>query len=137
MLVVILFPILHTFFKPSPIFTQIRLEREAYLFFQHTEIEVQESKSYHIKSNKLHLYSDSGEKTYEQYGDKIRRRKQGEGHLAMGQFVKEVRFTPVNENVFHVSLKLEENNIEYELERWMGLKINGTDEDSEDAEEEI
>lgn len=132
LLVLLLLPIMHTFLKPKAILTQIRLEREAALFFRQTEVEVYEAFRYAVRygptpfhAHQLILYMDEGNLTYFKQGEKIIRTVSSQpygGHLEMAHFVKDFRVLPVDDRLFQISLTLADNGLEYKVERMMGLK---------------
>lgn len=134
LLILLLLPIIHAFFNSSPIYTQIRLEREAAIFFRHTEHELVEAFEYQIQKatnpfeqDQLMLMTESGIYRYSRKGNKAVREKLGQaqgGHLEMAHFVKELKFSVVNQRMLFISLTLEENGVQYTVDRLMGLKIN-------------
>lgn len=132
-LVMLLLPIIHVILKPQEIYTQIRLEREAALFFRQTEIEVNAALQYTIHDghapvdvDKLILHMGDDSITYYQQGQKIIRTISSQprgGHIEMAHFVKEFAVSSITDRLFQISLTMEDNGLEYKIERMMGLKV--------------
>ncbi|MDQ0337682.1 competence protein ComGF [Caldalkalibacillus uzonensis] len=98
------------------------LEREAQIFFQQFEREVQQAQEYSIEGQRILFFDESDRITYEKHGDVIRRQLNSEGHVVMCQFVKQVSFSPVNNQLFSIDITLEKDGQLFHTQRWIGLR---------------
>ncbi|GGK19382.1 hypothetical protein GCM10010965_10560 [Caldalkalibacillus thermarum] len=118
------FPVLSFFLEvPQSWQKTVRLQREAQIFFQQFEREVQQSQQYVLENNKrIHFFDQHDQITYEKHGDVIRRQLNHEGHVVMCQFVREITFEPVTQQLFKAELTLEKEGALFHTERWIGLR---------------
>lgn len=116
------FPTLHKVADPTKS-SDIRLQREAQLFFQQFEQEMNQASEYDINNGILCAISQDGLYCYEQYRDIVRRRKDGTGHFVMAQYVESINFERINSRMFNVELHVSKDDNDYKVNRLISLKI--------------
>lgn len=131
-LMVLIAPILHTFFSPVDI-SSMRLDREAQIFFQQFEREIHAGNAYQVNDrqtgqervqagDQLVVTIEGDTYTYEQHDSVVRRRLNDEGHIVLAQFVRHVQFQAVHAQAIKVTLHLHKDGQTYATERLVSLK---------------
>lgn len=101
---------------------QLRLDREWQLFIQQLEREVNEAEWYAVHNGKLELGVNNQLVTYERYGNVVRRRVFGEGHIIMCQYVRYLTWQPINPQLFRLEMTLAHQGKERFRERLLALR---------------